>query len=103
MVDERVAKGATWASKVIDDATGGEAGFSAHSIIIAVAHAESEAGLSTTVLPATKALPIGPQAKAAGGKLKGVITSHTPWGGTMWLSLTDRTPSMGGSLESFTW
>src|SRR5512143_413617 len=39
----------------------------------------SVAGLITTVFPATNALPTGPPVKAA-GKLKGLTTSHTPYG-----------------------
>ena len=37
----------------------------------------SDAGLKTTVLPATSAPPLGPPASAK-GKLKGEITTQTP-------------------------
>ena len=36
-------------------------------------------GFSTTALPATRAPPIGPPARAM-GKLNGLITAHTPYG-----------------------
>ena len=39
----------------------------------------SDDGFSTTVLPATSAPPTGPP-MSANGKLKGLITAHTPYG-----------------------
>ena len=39
----------------------------------------SDEGFMTTVLPATSAPDAGPPARAI-GKLKGLMTAHTPWG-----------------------
>ena len=55
---------------------------------------DADAGLSTTVLPAISAAPVGPVARAD-GKLNGLTTANTPCGRRIervWTAVSPRLP-----------